>query len=448
MKNKWLVILLAASFIKGLFWLGLTPIFQIPDEPSHFSYVQFLAETGRRPLPRREMVSSQELFVVTKAVGFNWQIEHPVWRQYASNWQETIKSIPAAAKQEFMPNNYLTALKRPGLYYSLASLVYRLLGQADFFWRFFGLRLFSLFIQIIIVWLVFQTAQKLFKKVNLSLAAATAVSFHPGFSFILSGVSYEALGVLAVTLFIYLVAAKAKLIWLVLTAFLGILIKPDLIFLVLLLPLILSKRFRLAAAGMIILSFIGLILINPLINFAVRGQQPWLDKFLYILPLKDYADYANQIWQIIFNPHIFSQSLAYLKIFASVHYHQIFAWYWGVFGWLEKTMPLWVYSVLKVLVLVGVVALIKAKKIKLLVLAVILQAVIIVGNDWLIFLANNEIYGIQGRYFLPAISAQMILLTLGLNRFINYRLIILGAVSLNLIGLYSLWQYFGNAWQF
>lgn len=447
MKNKWLVILLIASFIKGLVWMFSTPIFQIPDEPSHFSYVQFLAEKNQAPHPRRDFVSSKELLSVAKIVNFNWQIQHPVWKKYPSDWLTQINQLSSQDKKDFASSYYLTSLKRPGLYYFSASLVYRLFSNQTFLWRFFAIRVFSLLCQIMIIWLTYQICQKLLKKSELSLATAAMVSFHPGFSFILSGISYEALGVLIATLFIYLVVIKTKIIWLLLTAVAGVVIKPDLIFLWLLFPFYLPKKPRVIAFSFLILSFISFVLINPIINQVVRGQYLWLDKYLYVLPLKDYADYAQQLSKSLLNGQIFSKSFAYLQIFIKVHYHQIFAWYWGVFGWLEKTMPPLTYTVLKILSVVSLIGIFKNwRKLWKLLLFVLIQAAVIIANDWLVFITNGQIYGIQGRYFLPAIGAQMILFTYGLSRFISPKILIGLAVLLNLIGLFSLFQYFGNVW--
>ena len=447
MKNKWLIILLVASFFKGLIWLFFTPLFQIPDEPSHFAYVQFLAEENRRPHPRREVVTSQELFSVSQIVNFNWKIEHPVWQGYPKNWLGKIKSINPEAKKEFIANPYLTSLKRPGLYYSAAAQIYRLLANQSFLWQFFSVRFFSLICQLITIWLVYLISIKLTKKSWLSLAAAAGVSFHPGFSFILNGVSYEALGVLAATLFIYLAVNKGKIIWLLLTALVGILIKPDLIFLWLLLPFCLPKKPRIIIIGSLVLSFIGFIWLNPVINQVVRGQYSWLDRYLYVVPLKDYADYANQLIQLLSNGQIFYKTIEYVQIFIRVHYHQIFAWYWGVFGWLEKTMPIGVYPGLKILTLLSFFGLIQVwPKAKWLVLAVLIQAGVVIANDFLVFSQTGQLYGIQGRYFYPAIAAQMILFVWGLSRWVKPGYLVAGAVGLNLIGLFSLYQYFGWVW--
>lgn len=446
MKNKALVILLIAIFIKGLVWLFFTPIFQIPDEPSHFSYVQFLAENNRSPHPRRDLVSSSELLAVSKIVNFNWKITHPVWQNYQKNWYQEIKALSPDLKKNFISNPEITSLKRPGLYYSSASLIYRLFIQEPFLWRFYSLRLFSLFCQILIIWLTYKICQKLFNQSNLSLVSAAMVGFHPGFSFILNSVSYEALGALIATLFIYLIITGRKLIWIIFTALIAVMIKPDLIFLWLLLPFYLPKKSRIIALILLILLFIGLILLNPIISQVVRGHYIWLDKFLYTVPLKDYADYVAQFIKVIFNGQIIQKTIVYSQVFIQVHYHQIFAWYWGVFGWLEKTLPPLVYAFLKLITLISLIGLFKAKKIKLLIVGVVIQALIVVFNDWLIYLTTGQIYGIQGRYFYSAIVPQMILFIFGLSRFISAKILIIGAVILNLIGLYSLFQYFGNVW--
>jgi len=447
MKNKWLIILLIASLIKGLVWLFFTPIFQIPDEPSHFSYVQFLAENNRPPHPRREVVTSKELFSISQIVNFNWKIEHPVWQSYQNNWQVKINAIPLQEKQEYISNEYLTSLKRPGLYYSAASLVYRIFYQQPFLWRFFSVRFFSLICQLVTIWLVYLISIKLTKKSWLSLAAAAGVSFHPGFSFIAGGVSYEALGILISTVFIYLAMIKAKIRWLLLTGITGILVKPDLIFLWLLMPFVLPKKLKQLSLIVLIVIFFGLILTLPLVNQIIRGKYPWLDQSLYFLPIKDYSVYANNLWQVLINGQFLTKTKDYLSIFFTVHWHQIFAWYWGVFGWLEKTLPPLTYTLLKILSIVSLVGLLKTwRRVWWLILIVLVQAAVVVANDWLSFMVSGQIYGIQGRYFLAVIGPQMILFVLGLSRFIPPKFLIAGAVLFNLIGLFTLFQYFGNVW--
>jgi predicted membrane protein DUF2142 len=48
------------AFVNAVCWSLITPPFQAPDEPSHFAYVQQLAETGRLPTGSGESFSAEE----------------------------------------------------------------------------------------------------------------------------------------------------------------------------------------------------------------------------------------------------------------------------------------------------------------------------------------------------------------------------------------------------
>ena len=272
----------------------------------------------------------------------------------------------------------------------------------------------------------------------LSLAAAAWVGFLPGLSFISSGVTYEPLAILTVTLFFYLISCKVKLIWLILTASVGVFIKPDLIFMFFLLP-------RVWLALPLVLA--GFYFMAPIVDQTVRGANPWLNQWLYLLPLKDFSVYSRDLVNLVFSGRLPELLLNYSRQFISIHYAQIFPWYWGVFGWLEKTMPGIVYSVLKLFTMISFFGITKIwPKAGWLVKAILIQAAVVIINDILVFSQTGELYGIQGRYFYPAISLQMILFTWGLNHWLKSKYLIAGAIGLNLIGLYSLTQYFGWVW--
>src|SRR3989338_389146 len=387
MKNKWLLGLLILIFIKGLVWLALTPIFQIPDEPSHLSYVQFLAENRRPPHARRELKTSQELLAVAGAVNFDWKINHPVWQGYQADWREKITAIDKSQRQTFETNQYLTSLKRPGVYYYLAAGIYQLFSVGNFFWRFYAVRLFSLVIHLLAVWLVFLTAKKILKNDWSASAVSAWVGFQPGLSFLTNGVSYESLAILAATVFFYLVASGKKIIWLIAAALIGIMIKPDLIFLLFLLPFLLPKKQQVFAWISLISIFLGFTWLAPVIDGVIRGK---------------YALWFDQ----------------------------------------------WFYFFLKIVSIVSLIGLLLSwsKKINWLVFAVLIQAGVVIANGFLTFASSGQLYGIQGRYFYPAIGPAMILFVLGLSQFISPKILVAAAISLNLIGLFSLYQYFGWVW--
>src|SRR3990172_1737385 len=43
-QDTFLVLLLAATFFSGVLWAAVIPLWQIPDEPAHFGYIQDLGE--------------------------------------------------------------------------------------------------------------------------------------------------------------------------------------------------------------------------------------------------------------------------------------------------------------------------------------------------------------------------------------------------------------------
>ena len=154
MRAKLIVIFFSLVLLKSLVWLLLVPIFQIPDEPSHFSIVEFVAEHGRRPHPRREQVTPSEVIEAAKIVNFNWQINHPMWHGYDTGWLSQLKTLTSDSRRQFTENIWQTSLKRSPLYYYLVAPVYWL-GGHTFLARFFAVRLLSVVLHLLTVWLAY-----------------------------------------------------------------------------------------------------------------------------------------------------------------------------------------------------------------------------------------------------------------------------------------------------
>jgi len=472
-KNKALTILLILTFIKGIIWMLATPIFQVPDEPSHFSLVQIFSEARRRPNPRKGYITPLEILKVSEIVNFNWEITHPVWRNYQSNWRESIKKIPENNKSDFQQNKYQTSNKRPPLYYWLATPFYLTVFQKPFLIRFFSVRSFSVFIHIVTVYITFLLAQLFLKEKLLSITTAFLVAFQPMLSFLSIGVHYDPLTILVSTLFLYksLVFLKSKkkkhLRQVFLIALLGVFINPNLICLILISLFLLPKK-KLKFFIPLGFLFLILFLFIPRFMYIAILKYQFLDPFLYLINLNEYGDNIHFFYQSLISRQIFDQFKNYLISNFNTHLAQAFPWYWGVFGWLEKTMPLIVYRVIKIITLISFIGWIKliisqfikrtisVTKLKssgFLIIAIIINLAIVVLNDFKTFAIAGANFGIQGRYFLPMIAAHMILLIFGLVQLIPKKhqsalakLLIISSVVLNFIGLFSLYQYFGWVW--
>jgi hypothetical protein len=429
-KNKLLIILLLLAFFKGLIWAFITPIFQAPDENTHFGLIQFIGETNHHPGPRNGDITSKELIAVGKIVNFNWIESHPVWQGLKSNWVQQILSLESNLKNQFTHQKNQGGQKLPRLYYWLNYPIYKLFFGQNFLIRFYALRGFSVVLGVFTVYLVYLIAKLFFANGRLALAAAFLVGFQPMASLIFSSITYDSLAILVSTLFIYFCIKFFKTkqtkfqVWALLVALVALTVKTQLIGLVLSWPLLLKKSQR----KYLLFFLLGLILLAR---------------------IKEYGDTLKRAYLSLPSLQIFKGLSQYLAIYAKAFLAEIFPWYWGVFGWLEKTMPLWVYRILKIITGFSFIGLLRSAK-KL--FSVIMAGVIFV-NDFFIFTRTGTQFGVQGRYFLPAIAAHMILLVFGLTQLIPLKwhkqlaiAIIFGSFGLNLIGLYTLYQYFGWVW--
>lgn len=416
MKNKWIGIILALVTVKSLMWLILTPPFQSPDENIHFGMIQYLAENNRPPGKRNPAVNSDELIAAAKILNFPWQAAHPVWRGLPGDWRQQILSLPGDLRNEFHYQGGTDGgQKLPLGYYWLNYPVYKIFSHNDFLTRFYALRIVSVLLGIATAYLGYLTGLKVFKSRALALSVALLVGFQPMASVVFSSITYDSLAIFIASLFVYLGLSKLRW-WALLAAVLGVGVKGQLIALILIWPLLLSRKER-----WLILPAVGVA------GFAAKSYWQWL---------------GGISWEGL-------NLINYLKINLVKFGAEIFPWYWGVFGWLERTMPLWVYRGLKIITAVSVIGLIKIKWTRQLTwLAAIIFSVtlIVFANDWLVYSRGGGGFGVQGRYFLPAIIPEMIVLTAGLSRFISPKILIAGAGTLNLIGLFSAYQYFGWIW--
>jgi len=473
MKSIGLKLLLIAVLLKGLIWIFLTPIFQIPDEASHFSIVQYIGETRSMPNNKNTGISPLETLKIAEIVNFDWNIIHPVWRGYQSQWKQKINLIPIDAKKNLIFNPQLTALKRPPLYYWLASSVYFIVKNTSFLTRFITLRLLSLVLSLLTVYFTYKSAKIILKQHLLALATAALVGFQPMFSYIASGVHYDSLAILVVSAFTYFAFMNIKTskkryfkICIFLAA-IGLMIKPDMIVLVFILPFFLNRRQLKTYGFLSLFSFVILVLMANNRFFVFKDRDSIVTRLVYLINLNEYSLYARFFLNSITTGKIFFQFFDYLKATWKGNIAQIFPWFWGVFGWLEKTMPLIVYRILKLGILISIFGWLKIfitrawfkfnkiqkRIIYFIVTLVIIHFGIVILNEFIIYSKRQRIFGIQGRYLLLTISSQVILLIFGLMQLVPQKYfnvlaksIMILSLILNLIGLATIYSFFGWVW--
>jgi 4-amino-4-deoxy-L-arabinose transferase-like glycosyltransferase len=90
------------AFLNAICWSIITPPFQVPDEPSHFAYVQELAEAHRLPTPGESNYSQEESAVLS-------DLHH-----LAVVWHPERHAISSVAEQQHLQRDLARPLSRRG----------------------------------------------------------------------------------------------------------------------------------------------------------------------------------------------------------------------------------------------------------------------------------------------------------------------------------------------
>lgn len=207
----WLVVVLAFVLIKQMAWLAAMPLWQSPDEPAHFQYVQYLAETGRLPRfdrSRPTNVSSPEVAHTEREAHLNATAYRPDHRPVTGSsamgpGEERLAQSPPLDR---MNDGNSTAAPYPPAYYGLAAGVYRVFGNADILTRVFAVRALSTAFVLLTVLLAWLLAGEVWSQPFIRATFALIVGSQPMLSMMGVSVNNDAM----------LVAAASGLAWLLL----------------------------------------------------------------------------------------------------------------------------------------------------------------------------------------------------------------------------------------
>ncbi len=461
-KFSFLFWLLLCVFLKGVVWSWFVPIWHFPDEQAHFAQIATYVETGKMP-PHPDLVSgnlSEELLLSERLLGTerdgfgnNKFTYHPEYNlEYTDGLigihEEEIARAPLSYRQTMVKYE---AASYPPLYYWVMSFPYKIVYSADIFTRIFIVRIANLgfFLALVgISWLFFK---ELFSKDEILVNCATVlVAFHPMLTFVSSGVTSDNLYNLLFTLGIY-VAFKLLstsfnlkiIIFMLLILILNLKTKPQGILLLYvyafpLLVLIIQGKIakKYIALGIVISMYVGLRLYNDM----SQGKQV-LPDVRAVNPEKPDLSFMEHLkWSV-------EHSLA-----------KIVPWYWGVFKWLGVVLPRFANRAINrvmvlalVGILIGLFSLIRKKKFKALIRWLfplyIAGGYFMILTIWDYFFTKSQgfSFGIQGRYFFPAITAHMGLLLWGITNLAPWpklssllaKLLAIGMVLINLIAFYT-----------
>ena len=415
--------LFAAFFFKGVFWVAITPVFQAPDEPNHFAYTQFLAETGKFAVGKQDLILSREVVKAANFLNLDLKGQHPIWKpdfsgtSFGKNEAE-IEKIPTDDRKDFF--TWIGGGRHPPFYYLISGIFYRSAAFGSLIDRVFFIRFFSVLLGTASVLLTFLLARELFgKNYLLAITTSVIVAFHPTFNVSSSTITPDILAIFLTgvfSLFGVKILKETKvdfknifffftaLILGILTRFTNFALIP-----VSVIPLLKRKILLLV-----------LLLIGATGIFLVFLRSPGM---------------LGEFGQFFGKP----SNLAPISFFNFVtnsfshYYSEVFSWYWAVFGWLEASLPLTVYRVLRVLTILSILGLLihlvswlrkpsfnKNSAIWFFLIAVIgVTAAGVIIFDWQTFVRTGVGFGIQGRHFLMPISAQIIFFVIGITIFLS-----------------------------
>lgn len=419
-RDPFLVLLPVTVFVVGLLWVAVIPLWQTPDEPAHFSYVQSLGErTSLFPqrFLSRELVATNELSGMEGVPG-DASVTQPFVPDSDSGPAESkIASLPRELREKVDPSFGNSAAAYPPGYYLLASLVYRLLSSGDIFSIMFGLRVFSALLTSITLLFHYLTLRLYFADRTTARVTAFLIALSPMYVFMGMAVNVEVLLWLLFSIYLYLLAralreglsAKMNLVLAVVVA-LGLWVKQTfmvgILFYLLLLGFLRLRR-----------SIEWSQLIRAALMFS--GVVALMAGWLYV------SGTATTSPEVPPGEPSLAGFLAhFVRLWRSYRW-ALQETFWGSFGWLDTPLSQTLYAVLgfvSVSALAGFLwYIVSTKRRKELPdeavffsLVVVLFAGAFVVLNYLV-LASGAGWFLQGRYLFPIMAPIMAILVTGLT---------------------------------
>jgi hypothetical protein len=359
-RNAWICVLVAC--LNGACWSLITVPFQVPDEPDHFAYVQWLAETGHMPTSQgSEGFAPAEKIL---QVDLNSRIV---------NQNPGARSISSRAAQSKLEHDLNSPYSRmgdgaggvatgePPLYYALETIPYKLASGGTTLDQLELMRLFTVLMGGLTVLLVFLFLREVFPGTPGSwTVGALGVALFPLFGFMNAAINPDAM-LYTVSSATFLCLARTfregltirRSLTLGVIVAVGLLTKlnyvgllPGLLFALIALTIKAQRRYGARAfllAGLTVVVAFAPILVNALVN-ALSGKSSL--KVVSIAttgahhrPLLSELSY---IWQYFLPPLPgMSHYIHGMLITRQIWFDGLV----GKYGWLDTTFPPWVYDV-------------------------------------------------------------------------------------------------------
>lgn len=211
-----LTLILLVFFLKGIFLVALQPIFGGQDEARHYNTIQFISEPKNKPLiPIETQISknkddletykfSEEIKKTATATNTNILRENNYNTIVFSNSSEGTNELEINKKQ-WLPINGIEhdTVGETVLYHRIASQIEMLFSNQSILVRFSLIRIFSVLLATLAVFLCYLTARTIGFSNKASLILTAILSFQPKFSLYSTNINYDSLLIPSFFLFTY-----------------------------------------------------------------------------------------------------------------------------------------------------------------------------------------------------------------------------------------------------
>lgn len=444
--------------IKGVILSALMPLFQNPDEQTHYGTIQYLAEPATKDWPilntSRRMNSgtdittygfSEEVIQSARAAKFD---EVKFEKQNIPNFSDPdAEDMVARNSWKHYIDAYPTSVSgTKSIYYSLASWLERFFSDESIFVRTFLMRLLAVAFGVGVIVLSYLIAKKIGLSEHLALLFMTLVAFQPMFSITAAQTNIDIALIFAFSLFLYTGVSFMKsseshrpgIAWLgwtllaILASILGLFSKgPGIALIIALYPLFLwgiyqkfpvLKRKFFVRATLATIALVGIAFVT--------------------IPRDYLASITNSATISKFHSPIESLGAYLSETIDQKDLRDTARSYWGNFGWLDSSIPGWTLSIIRAIEAIGFIGVLwyllspllpvkwlpsqektaqpdwlPRRHFLIFFLGMILALQCAIRfYDWRVFDYTGQILiGQPGRYFLPNLIGHLMIIVVGLG---------------------------------
>ncbi len=430
--TRLVILLLIAAFFNGLSWIVLIPVWQYPDEQAHFAQVQDVAELNYIPNGKntsREIALSEQI-LGTKRDGFgnNKFTYHPEYKiNYSNNYnglfEDIFINLPQTSRLELVKNE---ATQNPPLYYFLGSFAYKLFYNSNLFGRIFTLRIFSLLMFMLTIFLSLKIGSLVFENSSIfRIVLPCLVAFKPMLVFASTGILPDPLTNLLFSLVVFLsvliIKGGIKVKYLLFAFVVIILGSLDRQQFLISLPILAVAVFYRASRdyrkkSKYFFGILAVVVILILLSFLILQLQR--------ITIFSIPEIGHPNLNLLLSVDFFKYTVQFIKETV----RQTLPWYWGVYRWLSFTLPPLYYRIIDRFILIAIAGVVvrlffmmKRRQIKteekvvvFFILASLIYFGLIMIWDYYFRLLYGYSFGIQGRYFFPFAVVHMSILLFGI----------------------------------